>query len=565
MYSYLLFRKHFSPKVARKRPEIKSDSIDFMDRKYKYISPVLVVLTLLMIISLDNRNTFLNEGFAFAISFVLGATLAVVVSAISLKMPYELLIIGKDNSKTNSSSKAFNSAKITSLVIVSLGLLGIMLLLLMFYYLFRFEYSVIMKTISGFGLGVTTILFLSTLSNFIFNSSLNILNYNKYSFSFISKTEMVGNDIFTSFIASMISSIIIGYLYFNIKGVMFPLVIFSLSILLCLLLDMLALFLKKRYSYSVDINSGFIINFILFIIFSYIISAYLFNDSLLFVPLLIGHLFGILTSMALFNIKSTTVSKTGSLFAAIFVLLMSVTLYFSWVSVGLYGVSLSVVGLLSPLVYISTVAMYRANISSDQISDHANTRKASIFSSALLFSGSTMSSLSLILAFIIFSHTRYFDLLDTTIFLGILLGAIIILLFFVLFDYSTKMIVSRLSKKQLFPPSKASLKHFNFLSKKSFLDMIFIGALIIFMPVIIGIYLGAHVLVWMLISSFIVGMIIVSLRFSSDFFSSSLGDINKKDDMLYSEYYADDIQCFIVNTMLKMIPLVALVFLILFV
>ena len=156
---------------------IRQGAIAFLKREYQILSFVILILTIIIVATLDDKNTFLNEGLAIGIAFVFGAMCSVLAGVIGMRTATQANVRTTNAARTGlheALNIAFSSGSIMGLSVVSLGLIGLTVLFTLFQSFFGFDLIFIVKVVSGFGLGASSIALFARVGGGIYTKAADV-------------------------------------------------------------------------------------------------------------------------------------------------------------------------------------------------------------------------------------------------------------------------------------------------------------------------------------------------------------------------------------------------------
>jgi K(+)-stimulated pyrophosphate-energized sodium pump len=348
----------------------------FLNREYRIIIVFIIVLALLLWFLL---------GWRLAVAFIVGSALSALSGNLGMR------IATSANSRTTWAVQtsiyeglriAFFSGTVMGLGVVSLGLLGIAVLYLIFGD---------PQIIYGFGFGASLIALFARVGGGIYTKAADV------GADLVGKVEAgipeddprnpaviadnvgdnvgdvagMGADLFESYVDSIIAAMVLGTVVVGLGGsaVIFPMVISAFGILASVVGSVVVALLRKGKPQTV-LNIGIWTSAILVLVAAFFSSWYFFGDLKVFFTILSGLVAGIaigsITEFYTSNDHKPTQdlaksSQTGAgtnIIAGLAlgmkslafpVLIVSATILLSYHLVGLYGVAIAAVGMLSTL------------------------------------------------------------------------------------------------------------------------------------------------------------------------------------------------------------------------
>lgn len=475
-FAVFLAKKIIQQKVENKEAEVISSYIQkgaliFLSKEYTILS-IFVVITALIITAIPELS------WKIALTFIIGSIFSALAGFISIKVSTSsnIKIAEKlGQSLLSGFNLAFNASSVIGFAIASLGLLGVAL----FYVIFRDP-----QIIYGFGLGASSIALFIRVGGGIYTKAADV------GADIVGKIENsipeddprnpasiansvgdnvgdvagMGSDLFESFVDSIIATMVLGVIFlplYGSKAIILPLVIVGIGIIASILGNLSTRFLnniKPRLLLS-SIN---LITIAITIIGSFIAVQYMIGDLKIFLVLLIGLIAGIIidlstkyyTSIKNQPIKSiASQSQDGSVtnilsglslgFLSIIVpvIVLALTIYFSYYLSEFYGIALASVAMLSTLGMILASNLYGPIVdNASSIAKMANmgseVRERAEELDAIGNTNSTVgkcfaifsSALTSIVLLVVFSHLaglNVVNLIDPKVIVGLFIGALL--------------------------------------------------------------------------------------------------------------------------------------------
>ncbi|MEN9626366.1 MAG: hypothetical protein RL557_694 [archaeon] len=376
------------PKVAEISRLIKEGAKSYLTKQYKILGSVAIVITIILAIFVS---------FAMAGSFFFGALLSSVAGILGM------MVATSANAKTTEGCKkslneglkvAFSSGVVMGMIVVGLGILGI----ISTYVLFKD-----MDVMFGFGLGASLIALFARVGGGIYTKAADM------GADLVGKVEKgipeddprnpaviadnvgdnvgdvagMGADLFDSYVHSIIASMALALLYFNsngLAGALFPLFIAAIGIIASIL-GTFFVRLKENDHPHKALNRGMFASSFFVIIFSLAAVLWIFGAAqlALFYSIVTGLIAGIIIGLATEHYTSdkrkpvisiAKASETGpatNVVRGLSVGMMStlipamtiiVAILLSFKFAGLFGVSLTAIGMLSILGVILATDTY---------------------------------------------------------------------------------------------------------------------------------------------------------------------------------------------------------------
>lgn len=362
---------------------IQEGAMAFLKREYKYLSIFIVIVAVVIVLAID---------FKTAVCFVFGAIFSIFAGYFGMKVATKANVRTAEAARSSQSKAlniAFSGGAVMGLSVVGLGVLGLSI----FYLAFGNDISFI----TGFGLGASSIALFARVGGGIYTKAADV------GADLVGKVEAgipeddprnpaviadnvgdnvgdvagMGADLFESYVGSIISALTLGYFLFTNSEIkiMFPLTLASVGIIASIIGILLAR-RSKGDNPQKALNTGTYIAGIIVIVSSFVLSNKTFGNykafgailSGLVVGMLIGKVTEIYTASDYKYVKKIAKqSETGSATTIISglavgmystmipIVFISIGILFSFyimggaseISMGLYGISLAAVGMLS--------------------------------------------------------------------------------------------------------------------------------------------------------------------------------------------------------------------------
>ena len=374
---------------------IEEGAMAFLKKEYSYLSVFIVVVALSIILFL-NINT--------AVAFVVGALFSIIAGYVGMRIAVKSNVRTAEAAKhgiTEALSVAFSGGTVMGLCVVGLGVIGLGF--------FSIIFELNSEYITGFGLGASSIALFARVGGGIYTKAADV------GADLVGKVEAgipeddprnpaviadnvgdnvgdvagMGADLFESYVGAIISAITLGTAlttYFGYEIVIFPLILSALGIIASLI------GIAYVKSYKGDnpqkaLNGGSAISGVIVLIAGFILCKVLLGEAKIFFPVIAGLVVGLLIGKITeyytsADYKSVQLianeSKTGpatNIIAGLSVgmkstvapiLLIAFGIIISYYSIGgasdtalgLYGIALSAVGMLSTTAITVAVDAY---------------------------------------------------------------------------------------------------------------------------------------------------------------------------------------------------------------
>ena len=459
---------------------IHDGAMAFLETEYKYLTGFIVIVTVILVVFV---------GWQTAICFVLGAIFSILAGYFGMNVATRANVRTAEaarHSQEKALNIAFSGGAVMGMSVVGLGVIGIGFM----YYIFGGN----MEFVTGFGLGASSIALFARVGGGIYTKAADV------GADLVGKVEAgipeddprnpaviadnvgdnvgdvagMGADLFESYVGSIISALTLGaVIYSNKEGVIFPLLLSSIGIVASIIG-----ILFSRRSKSKDpqkaLNSGTYIGGIIVIISAAILSNTIFGNfkaffavaSGLIVGMIIGKITEMYTSDEYSSVqKIATQSETGAattiisglavgMYSTLWpILLISIGILVSFFIMdgatesimGLYGISLAAVGMLSTTGLTVAVDAYGpiadnaggiAEMSelphevreiTDKLDSVGNTTAA--IGKGFAIGSAALTALSLFASYAQVTELKNIDLLNTVTLVGLFVGAMLPFLF----------------------------------------------------------------------------------------------------------------------------------------
>lgn len=374
---------------------IEEGAMAFLKKEYSYLSVFIIVVALAITLFLNIQT---------AVAFVVGALFSIIAGYVGMRIAVKANVRTAEAAKhgiTEALSVAFSGGTVMGLCVVGLGVIGLGFFSIIFE--LKSEY------ITGFGLGASSIALFARVGGGIYTKAADV------GADLVGKVEAgipeddprnpaviadnvgdnvgdvagMGADLFESYVGAIISAITLGtalITYFGEEIVIFPLVLSALGIIASLI----GIAYVKSYKGNNPqkaLNGGSAISGVIVLIAGFILCKFLLGEVKIFFPVIAGLVVGLLIGKITeyytsADYKSVQLianeSKTGpatNIIAGLSVgmkstvapiLLIALGIIISYYSIGgasdtalgLYGIALSAVGMLSTTAITVAVDAY---------------------------------------------------------------------------------------------------------------------------------------------------------------------------------------------------------------
>ena len=353
---------------------IHEGAMAFLKREYRVLVIFAIILAAAITVGLGSFQT--------AIAFIIGALFSVLAGffgmQVATKANVRTAYAAKESGMNRALSVAFSGGAVMGMSVVGLGLLGISLM----YYVFKDAHI-----ITGFGLGASSIALFARVGGGIYTKAADV------GADLVGKVEAgipeddprnpaviadnvgdnvgdvagMGADLFESYVGSIIASITLGVVTYNIEGAIFPLLLSAIGIVASIIGTFFVRGSEKSDPHK-ELKKSTYVSGILVVIASFFLSRYFFDNLNAFYAITAGLICGILigsvteiyTSGDYKSVKkiaeqsltgpATTIISgiaVGMLSTMFQILFISIATLVAFKFAGLYGIALAAVGMLS--------------------------------------------------------------------------------------------------------------------------------------------------------------------------------------------------------------------------
>ena len=542
---------------------IEEGAMAFLKREYRYLAVFIVVVGLTIAIFIKVQT---------AVAFLIGAVFSILAGNVGMRVAVKANVRTAQSAKIGikeALSVAFSGGAVMGLSVVGLGLFGLGLLTIIF--------DLNTEYITGFGLGASSIALFARVGGGIYTKAADVeagipeddprnpaviadnVGDN------VGDVAGMGADLFESYVGSIISAITLGSLLTNVSGrygAIYPMILSGIGIIASIIGILFVKNIKGNNPQKI-LNTGSTISGILVVIFGAIACYSMFNSLKLFIPVIAGLAVGMIigkiteiytssdyksvkliadeseTGAATNIISGLSVGMKSTVIPIILIAIGILVAYFgvegaSDAKVGLYGIALSAVGMLSTTAITVAVDAYgpisdnaggiaeMANLDpevreiTDKLDSVGNTTAA--IGKGFAIGSAALTALALFASYAQAVNLEKINLLEPTTLVGVFIGGMLPFLFGALTMFSvgkaaTQMVeeVRRQFKEKrgiLEGTEKPDYSRCVEISTQAALrEMVLPGILAIVIPIGVGLLLGAEALAGLIAGGVVTGVL----------------------------------------------------------
>lgn len=558
---------------------ISEGAMAFLKKEYKYLSVFIIVLFIFI-------GVFLSIQAAFA--FLVGALFSMAAGYIGMKTAVKANVRTANAAKTGIKEAlgiAFSGGSVMGLCVVGLGILGITILV----YIFNFN----IEYITGFGLGASSIALFARVGGGIYTKAADV------GADLVGKVEAgipeddprnpaviadnvgdnvgdvagMGADLFESYVGSIISAITLGsFVAVSIgnNALIYPLVLSALGIISSLI-GILIVKAYKGEKPQKALNNGTTVAGVLALILASGACKYLFDNLTLFIPVVVGVIVGIAigkiteiytssdykfvkkiakeceTGAATNIIEGLAVGMKSTVLPIILIVIGIIISYIGCGGmkdsmIGLYGIALSAVGMLSTTAITVAVDAYgpiadnaggiaemselpkKVREITDKLDSVGNTTAA--IGKGFAIGSAALTALALFASYTQAVNLESINLLNPLTLVGVLIGGMLPFLFGALTMESVGKaageMVEEVRKQFREKPGILEGKEkpdyarcVEISTKAALKEMILPGVIAVLAPIIVGILLGAEALAGLIAGGVVTGVMLAIMMSNS--------------------------------------------------
>lgn len=498
IFCFFVLRRSVDSVIESFALKIEKGAFLFLKKEYIIVSIVMIFLVLLLSLSLDDASTpHLWEGVWFSVSFIFGILASGLTGFVSMfvstKANVRALQEIKDHGLHAGFVFAFRSAAVMGLSVAGIGLLGIAFSFFFFHTLFEIDnIPFVLNLLVGFGFGASSLALFARIGGGIYTKASDIASdlVGKIEYKIpeddirnpasiannvgdnVGDIAGMGADLFESYVGSIISALILGYMQFKMDAIFFVFLLSSAGILA----SIIGIFFVKigRFgSIHTALKNGLWVASLFVLLSAYFLCEYFFSgnpaitafaDSSLsvFIALSSGIFVAILMDVVTEYYTSDRFapvqrladdSRTGAVMnifsglalgyrsTVLPIVLISVAILFSYIFAGLFGIAIAALGMLSTLGISFAIGAYGpivdnakgiAEMAQLDVSVRSKTdvldmvgNTAAAMGKGFAIGSTALTALALFAAYSLAANLTSLDILDPRVMIGLFLGAMI--------------------------------------------------------------------------------------------------------------------------------------------
>lgn len=550
---------------------IEEGAMAFLKREYRYLAVFIVVVGLTIAIFIKVQT---------AVAFLIGAVFSILAGNVGMRVAVKANVRTAQSAKIGikeALSVAFSGGAVMGLSVVGLGLFGLGLLTIIF--------DLNTEYITGFGLGASSIALFARVGGGIYTKAADV------GADLVGKVEAgipeddprnpaviadnvgdnvgdvagMGADLFESYVGSIISAITLGSLLTNVSGrygAIYPMILSGIGIIASIIGILFVKNIKGNNPQKI-LNTGSTISGILVVIFGAIACYSMFNSLKLFIPVIAGLAVGMIigkiteiytssdyksvkliadeseTGAATNIISGLSVGMKSTVIPIILIAIGILVAYFgvegaSDAKVGLYGIALSAVGMLSTTAITVAVDAYgpisdnaggiaeMANLDpevreiTDKLDSVGNTTAA--IGKGFAIGSAALTALALFASYAQAVNLEKINLLEPTTLVGVFIGGMLPFLFGALTMSSVGKAATQMVEevRRQFKEKRGILEGIEkpdysrcveISTQAALKEMILPGILAIVIPIGVGLLLGAEALAGLIAGGVVTGVL----------------------------------------------------------